>query len=165
LRINLDVAQQFRAAEVALQRIKQIHGQPNHPTRWDTNLTMVQYIAQITESIGAEMAVAKALGLTGFDPSHSRFKETADVGGSIEVKWTHYDTGSLIINASDRDKDVAVLVVGPMPRYRIAGWIPVAVAKKDRYKHHKQPNWWVSQQNLQPIENLYRSQYGQAVSI
>jgi hypothetical protein len=94
----------------------------------------------------------------------SRFKLTADVGAAIEVKWTHYDGGSLIIYESDRNHDVAVLVVGKSPKYRIAGWIPVSIAKRDRYKHHKQPTWWIGQQNLQPIENLYRSKYGEAVS-
>lgn len=164
MRINLDLESQLRSAEVALNRIREINGQPNHSSRYDQNLSMVQYIGQITESIGAEIAVAKCLGMVGFDPAKSRFKKTADVGSCIEVKWTHYDEGSLIVYPSDRETDVAVLVVGRMPRYRIAGWIPVAIAKKDRYKHHRQPTWWIGQNNLQPIENLYRSKYGEALS-
>jgi len=165
VKIAINSNEQIRAAEVALKRIKEINGRPDHGSRYDTNLTIVQYIAQITESIGAEIAVAKALGMTGFDPAMSRFKETADVGSMIEVKHTTWDDGSLIIHSSDRNTDVAILVVGRMPKYRIAGWIPVAIAKKDRYRHHKQPNWWISQQNLQPIENLYRSQYADAAKV
>jgi hypothetical protein len=165
MRISLTTQEQIRAAEVALHRIKEIAGRPDHVSRYDTKLTMVEYIAQITESVGAEIAVAKALRIEGFDPANSRFKSTADVAAGIEVKWTKYDEGSLIIYPSDRATDVAVLVVGKSPRYRIAGWMPVAVAKRDRYRHHSQPTWWVSQQNLQPIENLYRSQYANAAQV
>ena len=74
------------------------------------------------------MAVAKYFGMIGFDPAMSKFKQTADVGAAIEVKWTSYDSGSLIIYESDRNSDVAVLVVGKCPKYRIAGWIPVSIA-------------------------------------
>jgi len=164
VKINLDYPQQLRAAEVALQRIKQLNLTPDHGSRYDKQLSFPEYVAQVTESIGAEIAVAKYFGMIGFDPAMSRFKETADVGAAIEVKWTRYDGGSLIIYESDRNADVAVLVVGKCPKYRIAGWIPVSIAKKDRYRHHSQPTWWVGQNNLQPIENLYRSKYGEAVS-
>ena len=164
MKIVLDYAQQIRAAEVALSRIKELELKPNHFSRYDKELSFPEYVAQVTESIGAEIAVAKYFGMIGFDPAMSRFKLTADVGAAIEVKWTHYDGGSLIIYESDRNHDVAVLVVGKSPKYRIAGWIPVSIAKRDRYKHHKQPTWWIGQQNLQPIENLYRSKYGEAVS-
>jgi hypothetical protein len=164
MKIVLDYAQQIRAAEVALSRIKELELKPNHFSRYDKELSFPEYVAQVTESIGAEIAVAKYFGMIGFDPAMSRFKLTADVGAAIEVKWTHYDGGSLIIYESDRNHDVAVLVVGKCPKYRIAGWIPVSIAKRDRYKHHKQPTWWIGQQNLQPIENLYRSKYGEAVS-
>jgi len=41
----------------------------------------------------------------------------------------------------------------------IVGWMPVAVAKKPRYKNTSQNNWTVPQVNLQPIETLIRSNY------
>jgi hypothetical protein len=164
MRMILDYPQQIRAGEVALQRIKALGAFADHSSRYDRGLNFPEYVAQMTESIGAEMAVAKYFGMIGFDPAMSKFKQTADVGAAIEVKWTQYDSGSLIIYESDRNSDVAVLVVGKCPKYRIAGWIPVSIAKKDRYRHHKQPTWWVGQNNLQPIENLYRSKYGEAVS-
>lgn len=164
MKIMLDYSQQLRAAEVALQRIKQLNLTPDHGSRYDKQLSFPEYVAQVTESVGAEIAVAKYFGIIGFDPAMSKFKETADVGAAIEVKWTRYDGGSLIIYEQDRNNDVAVLVVGKCPKYRIAGWIPVSIAKKDRYRHHAQPTWWIGQNNLQPIENLYRSKYGEAVS-
>ena len=164
MKIVLSYAQQLRAAEVALQRIKELNLTPDHGSRYDKQLSFPEYVAQVTESIAAEMAVAHYFGMIGFDPAMSRFKLTADVGAAIEVKWTRYDSGSLIIYESDRNSDVAVLVVGKCPKYRIAGWIPVSIAKRDRYRHHSQPTWWINQNNLQPIENLYRSKYGEAVS-
>ena len=164
MKITLTYEQQVRAAEVALQRIKELNLIPDHVSRYDKQRSFPEFVAQMTESIGAEIAVASYFGMIGFDPAMSRFKQTADVGAAIEVKWTHYDSGSLIIYESDRNNDVAVLVVGKCPKYRIAGWIPVSIAKRDRYRHHNQPTWWIGQNNLQPIENLYRSKYGEAVS-
>lgn len=164
MRMILDYKEQIRSVEVALQRIKEYGHVADHETRYDKQLNFPEYVAQVAESIGAEIAVAKYFGLIGFDPSMSKFKSTADVGSAIEVKWTRYDGGSLIVYDGDRNSDVAVLVVGKCPKYRIAGWIPVSIAKKDRYRHHSQPTWWVGQNNLQPIENLYRSKYGEAVS-
>jgi hypothetical protein len=76
------------------------------------------------------------------------------------VRWTKYVAGQLIIHEYDRTDDVAILVTGESPHYFIAGWIPIAIAKRPKYRHSKQPNWWVTQINLQPIENLRRSNYG-----
>jgi hypothetical protein len=36
------------------------------------------------------------------------------------------------------------------------------MAQRPKYRHSKQPNWWVTQINLQPIENLRKSNYGQS---
>jgi hypothetical protein len=54
------------------------------------------------------------------------------------------------------------LVTGKHPDYVIAGWIPVSMAKRDRYKKSDQDSWWIAPANLQPIENLRRSNYGEA---
>jgi hypothetical protein len=78
------------------------------------------------------------------------------------VKWTRYESGHLIIYPPDRKTDVAVLVTGKHPDYVIAGWIPVSMAKRDRYKKSDQDSWWIAPANLQPIENLRRSNYGEA---
>jgi hypothetical protein len=150
------------AHTVALERIAQIYGNPDDKSRYDKRLNFHEYVGQVAESIVAEILVARFLGFTSFDPRVSKFKETADVGSFIEVKWTKYDSGQLIVYENDRNTDVAILVTGTSPNYRLAGWIPIAMAKKPRYKHAKQPTWWVTQQNLQPIENLKGSNYGQA---
>lgn len=117
-----------------------------------------ELIAQYAEALGAEMVVAKYYGLR-YDPMESKHKTAADVGAHYEIKWTHYDQGQLIIYEHDRAEDIAILVTGNSPKYRIAGWIPIAVARKDRYRHRSQPTWWLTQANLQPIETLARSVY------
>jgi hypothetical protein len=150
------------AHTVALERIAEINGEPEHSSRYDRRLGFHDYVAQIAESIVAEILVARFLGVVNFNPRDSKFKRTADVASFIEVKWTRYEDGQLIIYETDRPTDVAILVVGTSPNYRLAGWIPVAMAKRPRYKNSKQSTWWVSQKNLQPIENLKGSNYATA---
>lgn len=118
-----------------------------------------ELIAQDAQSIGSEWVVAKYLGY-GFDPFEQKGKTKADVGSHFEVRWTKYLAGQLIIHEYDRTDDVAILVTGESPHYFIAGWIPIAMAKRPKYRHSKQPTWWVTQINLQPIENLRKSSYG-----
>ena len=162
MKVKPTIEDKVLAHTVALERIAQIKGQADDHSRYDRELGFHDYVAQVAESIVAEILVARYLGFTEFDPRSSQFKKTADVGSFIEVKWTRYESGQLIIYEGDRQSDVAVLVVGTSPNYRLAGWIPVAMAKRPRYRHAKQPTWWVTQQNLQPIENLKGSNYGQA---
>jgi hypothetical protein len=121
--------------------------------------SFMTYLAELAESIGSEWAVAKYFGLP-FDPFEDKGKVKADVGAAIEVRWTKYELGQLIVYEYDRPNDIAVLVTGTAPNYYIAGWIPVTMAQKPRYRHSKQPTWWVTQINLQPIENLRKSNYG-----
>lgn len=154
--------EQLRAHEVALDRIRLINGIPDHSSRFDKKLSFHEFVAQMAESICAEMVVAKYFGLKDFDPADSQFKKTADVGSRIEVKWTKYDAGALIIGDSDRNTDIAVLVTGTSPTYLIKGWIPVSIAKNQRWRRRDQPTFWVEQYNLHPIENLRRSSHGEA---
>jgi hypothetical protein len=113
---------------------------------------------EYAESLAAELMVARYFGLD-FDISASKGKRQADVGKGIEVRWTSYMGGNLIVYPNDRDDDVAVLVVGKSPTYYIAGWLPVSFAKRKRFKNPRQESWWVDQGNLNPIENLVRSEY------
>lgn len=154
--------EQLRAHEVALERIKLINGIPDHSSRFDKKLSFHDFVAQMAESICAEMVVARYFGIKDFNPADSQFKKTADVGSRIEVKWTKYDAGALIIGDSDRNTDIAVLVTGTSPTYSIKGWIPVAIAKNQRWRRRDQPTFWVEQYNLHPIENLRRSSHGEA---
>ena len=128
--------------------------------RYQTQMPFFDYLAQSAETIASEWVVAKYFQLP-FDPFENKFKVKADVGSGIEVKWTKYVAGQMIVHEYDRIEDIAVLVTGQAPHYFIAGWIPVSMAQKPKYRHTRQPNWWVTQINLQPIENLRKSNYGQ----
>jgi len=74
------------------------------------------YLAELAESIGSEWAVAKYFGLP-FDPFEDKGKRKADVGAGIEVRWTKYELGQLIVYEYDRPNDIAVLVTGTAPNY------------------------------------------------
>lgn len=142
-------------------KITSQHGDLSETDRDFLHANTYDYLVNHAESVGSEWAVAKYLGLP-YDPFTCNLKSKADVGNGIEVKWTKYDQGQLIVHEYDRQQDIAILVTGQSPTYRIAGWIPIAMAQKPRYKHSKQPNWWVTQINLQPIENLRKSNYATA---
>lgn len=115
-------------------------------------------VVEYAESLAAELVVARYFGLA-YDIEDNKGKRQADVGSGLEVRNTAYANGALIVYDYDRDEDVAVLVVGKSPVYRIAGWIPVSFAKVKRYKHASQNTYWVTQDNLYPIEDLGRSDY------
>lgn len=126
---------------------------------YSTEKSLHDLIAQDAHSIGSEWVVAKYFDFS-FDPFEQKGKTKADVGSHFEVRWTKYDNGQLIVHEYDRPNDVAILVTGKSPSYVIVGWIPIAIAQKPRYRSSTQPNWWVTQINLQPIETLRRSNYG-----
>jgi len=131
----------------------------DHPTRYQKNLSWFEFVAQMAESMAAEWIVANRLGYA-YQPGITWDKSKADVGEHIEVKWSANPASNLWIQESDRhDRDIAVLVTGHLPKMHIIGWMPVAVAKKPRYKNTSQDNWTVPQANLQPIETLARSNY------
>ena len=132
---------------------------PGMDSTYTKDKNLHELIAQYAEALGAEWIVAKYLGVS-YDPFVSNHKDAADVGSQIEVRWTKYVAGQLIVHEYDRPNDIAVLVTGQAPYFFIAGWIPIAMAQRPKYRHSKQPNWWVTQINLQPIENLRRSNYG-----
>ena len=113
----------------------------------------------MAQSIGAEIAVAKYFGDDNFEPTVDTFKREADVGSQIEVKWTLWQDGHLILNKTDRPQDVAILVVNKAPNYVLAGWIPIAMAKREKYLRGD-GSYWIPQTDLQPIENLRSSNYG-----
>ena len=157
--VKIELAEAIACHEAAIHLIKAANYTPDMAKRYNKNLTFHEYVAEYAETVSAELVVAKYLNLP-FDPFESKFKIKADVGDIFEVKWTHWDDGNLIVHEYDRNTDIAILVTGKYPFYRIAGWIPVAIAKRDRYRHHSQPNWWIAQHHLMPIDTLIRSNYG-----
>jgi hypothetical protein len=137
---------------------EELSTEPRHNTRLSTH----QQVAELAESIAAEVVVARYFGLD-YSIEESCFKRKADVGEGLEVRWTHYDNGQLIVRGNDRENDIAVLVVGRSPNFKIAGWIPVTVARKPRYKNGIESSWFVPQNNLAPINELAGSKYARAI--
>ena len=156
--IRLSRNDEIRAHITAMARIREISGSPDHFSRFNRAINFHEYVSEVAESIGAEMAVARYFNDYDFKPTINTFTNEADYGKNIEVKWTRYENGALIVGETDRDSDIALLVVGQSPVYRLAGWIPVSMAKRERYRKNK--SYWVGQRDLQPIETFLRSSYG-----
>ena len=153
-KIILDYAQECDAAAVSLARIIQVGGRPRQASRYNKAGNFHDLVAEGAESVGAEIAVAQYFGIKGFKPTVNTFKNQADVMDRLEVKWTKYDNGRLIIYPSDRHNDVAILVTGRSPVYQIVGWIPIALARDEQFKHETQETYWVPQGKLYAPEIL-----------
>lgn len=119
------------------------------------SLNFPAFVVQQSEAIGAEVAVAKYFGkpinLDGY-------KDEADVANNIEVKWTKWQDGCLILTDNDRAQDIAVLVTGSMPKYFICGWIPINVARRPSQKRSDNA-YWIAQNDLHDIANFVKSSY------
>lgn len=157
IRVRLTYEEQVEAHSVGFQRATDLASTASHTSRKDITLNYHEYISQLAEAVGSEMSVAKYFNLTDFKPTVNTFKSAADIGSRVEVKWTRYATGHLVIHHSDRIDDIAVLVVGRSPEYYLAGWIPIKDAKSKRYWRDSEQNWWISQNNLHPMDNFLRS--------
>lgn len=143
----------------ATTKFARAHGSLGRTPRYNTSLNIHERISEYAESLASELVVARELGIE-YDLNYDGFKQFADVGTNIEVRWTRWNLGHLIVYPTDREGDIAILVCGRSPNYRIAGWIPVSVARASRYKHSSQESWWVDQHNLHPLSDLYKSSYG-----
>lgn len=159
VRVILDYSQEQEAHRVGFRRITEVQAKVDAASRRNKGLNYHETVMESSEAVGAEIAVAQYFGITGFEPTVNTFKNEADIGAKIEVKWTRYRFGHLIVTNNDRSNDVAVLVVGKSPVYIVAGWIPVHMAKKPRYRN-QDGSYWIDQPNLFPIEDLKRSIYG-----
>lgn len=170
MKFKLSAEQQFKCAEAGLTRAMRYFAQfadqynrkEDNPGDWvRLKGDFFKFASLQMDAIAAEMVVGEALNIPYGDLSDQRHKSVADVGSNIEVKHTTWHDGHLIIAPRDRSSDIAVLVTGSCPEYRIAGWIPVAIAKQPRFKSTKDSSYWVGQMHLRPIENFRRSSYGE----
>ena len=159
MKIKISRADELTCLKAAVQFVENGDETLDTDRRYNTAITFHERISELAETIASEWVVARHLGFE-YDPFEPKMKKKADVGDKFEVKWTKYTIGQLIVHEYDRTSDIAILVTGSSPHYFIAGWIPVSVAQKPRYRHSQQPNWWVSQINLQPIETLRKALYG-----
>lgn len=121
-----------------------------------------ELVWQEAEAAAAEIAVANYFGVYDFIPAIDNAHDTADVGENIEVKFSKHANPHLILQnrGPGRPNDVAVMVTGSSPVYVLLGWMPVSMAKQDKYKHPYQNNYWVPRANLFEMQYLKRSNYG-----
>jgi hypothetical protein len=160
-KMTISAADEWAIHKRAVDVVFSYSGQLGTTIRYNSKLNNHEQVTEYAESLGAEMVVARYFGLD-YDINVSNGKRGADVGQGLEVRWTSYVGGNLIVYPNDRDTDIAVLVVGKSPVYHIAGWLPVAFARRKRFKNPRQDSWWVDQANLNPIDTLIRSEYATA---
>ena len=121
-------------------------------------------VARDAEAVGAEIALARWLGVADFVPTFDTCKNQADVGSRYEGKWSHWQDGSLILTERDRETDIAVLVTGTAPKLYLCGWIPIGMARRPR-QQRSDGSWWIGQKDLHPMENLRRSIHGEQTTL
>jgi hypothetical protein len=160
-KMTISAADEWAIHKRAVDVVFSYSGQLGTTIRYNSKLNNHEQVTEYAESLGAEMIVARYFGLD-YDINLSNGKRGADVGQGLEVRWTSYVGGNLIVYPNDRDTDIAILVVGKSPIYYIAGWLPVAFARRKRFKNPRQDSWWVDQANLNPIDTLIRSEYATA---
>ena len=160
-KMTISAADEWAIHKRAVDVVFSYSGQLGTTIRYNSKLNNHEQVTEYSESLGAEMIVARYFGLD-YDINVSNGKRRADVGQGLEVRWTSYVGGNLIVYPNDRETDIAVLVVGKSPIYHIVGWLPVAFARRKRFKNPRQDSWWVDQANLNPIETLVRSEYATA---
>jgi len=159
--MTISAADEWAIHKRAVDVVFSYSGQLGTTIRYNSKLNNHEQVSEYAESLGAEMIVARYFGLD-YDINVSNGKRGADVGQGLEVRWTSYAGGNLIVYPNDRDTDIAILVVGKSPVYHIAGWLPVAFARRKRFKNPRQDSWWVDQANLNSIDTLIRSEYATA---
>jgi hypothetical protein len=159
IRVTLNYEEELEAHRVGFARASELGSTANHSSRDDKNLNYHEYIGQLAEAVGSEISVAKYFDITDFKPTVNTFKYQADIGSKIEVKWTKWKDGHLIIRQSDRSEDIAVLVVGKSPEYFLVGWIPIKHAKAIQNWSAANSNWWIKQADLNPMGLFLKSAY------
>lgn len=86
---------------------------------------------EIEGAVG-EYVVAKFLNINWPGDWWTR-KRTADLLPDIEVRWTKYNDGHLLIKDGDPITNRYVLVVGAIPTYYVVGWVYGNEGTKQEY--------------------------------
>jgi hypothetical protein len=108
------------------------------------------------EAAAGELAVAKLLGVYwSAKDSAAEDREDGDVAGH-QVRHSRRLDASLICHVRDSDDQVFVLVVGAMPSFRVAGWLPGVEAKSPAFWREDVPRaaFFVPQSALRPMGEL-----------
>ena len=70
IRVTLTHSEEITAHEIGFLRAKELGSTANHASRYDRHLNYHEYIAQLSEAVGSEMATAKYFDITDFKPTH-----------------------------------------------------------------------------------------------
>jgi len=87
------------------------------------------------EAAGAEMAVAKALGLYWDGSVNVGHREDLPRTG-LEVRWNQ-DPNRTSCKVKPKDTGIVVAVRGSSPAYELLGWIRAEDAKRQEWLHHR----------------------------
>lgn len=150
MEVILTTAEQAIAQEAGRRRYH-THRVYKSAHRWNRKAND-HSIDKEVEAIGAEMACARALGLTWVD--HNKPDPEGDLGPGIQVRHTRYRTGKLLLHKSDSDDHVFYLVTGNYPNFTIAGWITGERGKRMAINQELQPGrpcMCVDQRFLEPL--------------
>jgi hypothetical protein len=162
VRVTLTYEEEVTAHRVGFERATELKSTANHSSRGNKNLNYHEYIAELSEATGGEISVAKFFGMEHFAPTVNTFKTQADIRSRIEVKWTKWQDGHMVLRQSDRNHDIAILVVGKSPEYFLVGWTPVIHGKVQRNWVNSMNAWWINQEHLRPMQDFLGSDYATA---
>jgi hypothetical protein len=142
---DLDMKLARQAADFFIEWSKKTQETDNPHTRavpWKNDYER-KYEMQM--AYGAEIGVARLLGLDW--NGLNTFKDKADVGDNVEVRWSR--SNNLILRHYDRDGDVAFLVQGSsLSTLFLVGYYPVYLGRIDDYKLEDEETWFIPKDRL-----------------
>ena len=156
IEVKLGHYDQTKARRIGIEREQWYKSnKPLHKTKY-VKMSVDDNTKTQIMSVAAEIAVARYFNLHSFEPRNGTFKDEADVGENVEVRYSEHNQGDLIIRPRDRNKDYAVLVTGTFTQLYLMGWHDVASAKTQAYLKDYAPGcWWVPHSELLPMNELH----------
>jgi hypothetical protein len=107
-KMTISAADEWAIHKRAVDVVFSYSGQLGTTIRYNSKLNNHEQVTEYAESLGAEMIVARYFGLD-YDINDLKRQARADVGQGLEVRWTSYTGGNLIVYPNDRETDIAVL--------------------------------------------------------
>jgi hypothetical protein len=110
------------------------------------------------EAAGAELAVAKNLGLFWTPWARRPGVVTADVGQNVQVRRRGFRGGHLLLHPNDSSEQTFVFVWGAIPTFELAGWIRGEAGKAQEWWGDPfstgRPAFWIPHAELEPMDTL-----------
>lgn len=109
------------------------------------------------QSVGSEIAVAKAINKYWHPDLHPQSKHEPDVGHATQVRWTGRERGKLIVTPNDQDNHMFYLVRGHLPNYDVVGRLPAKSAKQEKWLRNpgnRGPAYFVPEEALIEVRQV-----------